>query len=212
MKPMTLITTIRKWLPITLTLLVVACGAITIDVDTEIKDETDITHDMKYVLSGPIVQLVFEEDEGLDEINDEINNEFVQENCTVTKDVDRFEITCLDVAHEDMGSEMSVEVQVTKKDLGNKWEYRATSTNVFFDADDELLEDEPLEEDIDIDQILRARQYWTLTMPGEIVETNADSTNEDGSVEFVGKFGDERETFTAVSHKDKGFSLLGLCN
>ena len=209
---MNLITNIRKWLPITLMLLVVACGAITIDVDTEIKDETDITHDMKYVLSGPIVQLVFEEDEGLDEINDEINNEFVQENCTVTKDVDRFEITCLDVAHEDMGSEMSVEVQVTKKDLGNKWEYRATSTNVFFDADDELLDDEPLEEDIDIDQILRARQYWTLTMPGEIVETNADSTNEDGSVEFVGKFGDERETFTAVSHKDKGFSLLGLCN
>lgn len=209
---MNLITNIRKWLPITLMLLVVACGAITIDVDTEIKDETDITHDMKYVLSGPIVQLVFEEDEGLDEINDEINNEFVQENCTVTKDVDRFEITCLDVAHEDMGSEMSVEVQVTKKDLGNKWEYRATSTNVFFDVDDELLDDEPLEEDIDIDQILRARQYWTLTMPGEIVETNADSTNEDGSVEFVGKFGDERETFTAVSHKDKGFSLLGLCN
>ncbi len=210
MKPMTLITNIRKWLPITLMLLVVACGAITIDVDTEVKDETDITHDMKYVLSGPIVQLVFEEDEGLDEINDEINNEFVQENCTITKDVDRFEITCLDVAHEDMGSEMSVEVEVTKKDLGNKWEYRATSTNVFFDADEELLEDEP--PDIDIDQILRARQYWTLTMPGEIVETNADSTNEDGSIEFVGKFGDERETFTAISHKDKGGSLFGLCN
>lgn len=48
-------------------------------------------------------------------------------------------------------------------------------------------------------------------MPGEIVETNANS-NEEGQVKFIGKIGDEREQFVAVSHKEKPKGLLGFCN
>ena len=195
---MTLITTIRKWLPITLTLLAVACGSITFDVDTEVKDADAITHDIVLTAEGEIVQIMTE-GEGFGEFA-----ESFEENCTMDFDTDNLEIACLDVSHEEMkkaeGGDLW-EIEVTVRDLGDKLEYRATSPNVIYGSEEEFE-----------DNILKARHYWTLTMPGEIVETNADSTNEDGSVEFVGKIGDERETFTAISHKDKGFSLFGLCN
>ncbi len=206
--------TMHKLLPLLLTLLMVACGAITIQVDTNVKDENDITHEFSIILSGPIATMAMEEAEDTD--LESLQDEFFAKNCEqITDEVDgedRLEIICSNISHEVLLSEREsdddFDIQVTKTDLGDKWEYRATSTNIFYDADEEL-EDNPFAKTADA--IIKARYYWTLTMPGEIVETNADS-NEEGQVKFIGKIGDDREQFVAVSYKEKPKGLFGICN
>ncbi len=42
-------------------LLVLACGAITIRIDTEVRDETEIKHNIEMEASGPVAMLVAEE-------------------------------------------------------------------------------------------------------------------------------------------------------
>ena len=144
---------VHKIIPLILTLLVVACGAITIEIDTKVKDENDITHDISLVMSGPIATMVLEE---ADDTAIDMESEFFVQNCEQTIDEvdgeDRIEFTCSGIPHQilsvqDVGSaeqdgDDGLDIQVTKIDLGDKWEYRATSTNIFYDADGEL-EDNP---------------------------------------------------------------------
>ena len=206
-----------RLLPLILILLVTACGAITIEVDTLVKDENDITHDISLVMSGPIATMALEEVD--DTTIDPLENEFFAENCEQIIDEvdgeDRIKFICSDITHQDLLSaeqddDDGLDIQITKTDLGDKWEYRATSKNIFHDVDDEL-EDNPFAEGMSVDAIIKTRYYWTLTLPGEIVETNANSS-EEGQVKFIGKIGDEREEFVAVSHKEKPKGLFGICN
>ena len=206
-----------RLLPLILILLVTACGAITIEIDTLVKDENDISHDFRIVMSGPIATMAIEEAD--DAVFNPSEDEFFAENCEQIIDEvdgeDRIEFTCSNISHEkllysEQGDDNSFDIQITKKDLGDKWEYRATSTNIFYDADEEL-EDNPFAQGMSVDAIIKARYYWNLTMPGEIVETNANS-NEESEAKFIGKIGDEREQFVAVSHKEKPKGLFGFCN
>ena len=198
-----------KYIHLGLILLLVACGSITIDVTTDVVDDDDITHTFSIVMSGEIVNLVGQGDENLEELD----NEFFQENCDILREVERFEISCLNISQEKLaslegGNDGSLGIEVTKTDLGDAWEYRATMENIFYDVEDDM-EDSPV--DIDMDMILKARHHWTVTMPGEVVEANSDS-NVEGVVKFTGKPGDGREIFTVVSRKEKPTGLFGSCN
>ena len=79
-------------------------------------------------------------------IIDPSEDEFFTENCEQTVDEvdgeDRIEFTCSKISHEkllssEQGDDNGFIIQIIKKDLGDKWEYRATSTNIFYDADEE---------------------------------------------------------------------------
>jgi len=208
---------IRGLAPLMLLLLVIACGTITIDIETVVRDEDDITHDISMEISGPIATAMLE---GVDEgtINP-LEDEFFDDNCEVVTDEvdeeDRIEVSCIGISHEELASSAEEgegpEIQITKSDLGDKWEYRATAVNILYDVEDEEWADTPLPSGVVIDQILKARYYWTVSMPGEVVETNADSTD-NGQIEFVGKLGDKRENFVVVSHEEKPRGLFGDCN
>ena len=208
---------IRGLVPLMLLLLVIACGTITIDIETVVRDEDDITHDISMEVSGPIATAM---QEGTDEetINP-LEDEFFDDNCDVVIDEvdgeDRIEVSCTGISHEELSASAEEgegpDIQVTREDLGDKWEYRATAVNILYDVEDEEWADTPLPSGLVIDQVLKARYYWTVTMPGEIVETNADSTD-NGQAKFTGKIGDKRETFVAVSHKEKPKGLFGDCS
>ena len=187
-----------KYVHLGLVLLLIACGSITVDVATDVVDDDNITHTFSIVMSGEVANLAGQRDEKLEELD----NEFFQENCDVLREVERFEISCRNISHEKLaaeGDDDSFGIQVTKTDLGDAWEYRATMENIFYGVEDEM-EDSPV--NMDFDMILRARHHWTVTMPGEVTETNSDS-NVEGVVKFTGKPGDSRETFTVVSREEK---------
>ena len=207
----------RKSIPLILTLFVLACGAITIDIDTVVRDGDDITHDISMEISGPIANMMLE---GTDEATiNPLEDEFFANSCEVVTDEvdgeDRIEVSCTGIPHGELASSPQdgggPDIQIAKTDLGDRWEYRATAVNILFDVEDEEWADTPLPSGLVIDQILKARYYWTLTMPGEVVETNADSTD-NGQIKFTGKIGDKRETFVAVSHMEKPRGLFGNCN
>lgn len=187
-------------------LLVLACGAMTIRIDTEVADETEIKHEIQVEASGQIALMVAEEfdQEEIDEIDGDCNVDIDEAN-------EEFSLTCNNLSQEGL-LEGQVEgeafdLRVTKTDMGDYWEYRATMPNTFFDAEEEL-EDNPLFSGDDLDAIIRLRFHWTIQMPGEVVESNAD-TYEKETASFTAKLGDERETFVVVSQQDKGG---GSCN
>ena len=124
---------------------------------------------------------------------------------------EEFSLSCDNLTQEDL-SEGQLEGEgfdfsVTKTDMGDQWEYRATMPNIFFDSESEL-EDNPLFSGDDLYAIIKLRFHWTAEMPGEVIESNAD-TYEKGTASFTAKLGDERETFVVVSQQDKGG---GGCN
>ena len=186
-------------------LMVLACGTITIRIDTEVRDETEIKHNFEMEASGPIALLVAEEwdPNEFDDFGGHCNAHIDEAN-------EKVSVSCRDISQEDLsGSEIGDEgllVEVTKDDLGDKWKYRATMPNSF-SATKEELEDNPFAEGMSTDAIIKFRLHWTVEIPGEIVESNA-NTYEEGAASFTAKLDDERETFVVVSQQDKG----GSCN
>lgn len=209
----------RKFTPLMLTLLLIACGALTVEVHTEVMDERHITHDVRMVVSGSIVAEALGQDTAAGAAG------LIDKTCThIANQIDgedRVEISCMGLSHGDLSAEQKSSfgnIRVTKTDLGDKWEYRATADNILSTFDKDEIERTPAAEGRTIDEIITARYYWTLTMPGEIVQTNtrpgdgneeADQTN---TVKFVGRIGDDRDTFMAVSHQNKPSSTFGACN
>ena len=90
-----------RLLPLILILLVTACGAITIEIDTLVKDENDITHNFSLMMLGPIATMAIEE---ADDTAIDLEDDFFTENCDQTIDEvdgeDRIEFTCSNVSHE----------------------------------------------------------------------------------------------------------------
>ena len=186
-------------------LLVLACGAMTIRIDTEISDETEIKHKIDMDASGQIaVALAGEFDV---DVLDEIDGD-----CSVDIDESKqeFSLECTDLSQAGLRAgeveDTGFNIDVTKVDLGDQWEYRATMVNPFHDADQEL-EDNPLFSGDDLDAILRLRFHWMVEMPGDVVESNGEEY-EGNTATFSAKLGDEREIFTVVSQQNKG----GGCN
>ena len=186
-------------------LLVLACGAMTIRIDTDVTDETEVKHEIQIEASGQIA-LTIAEDFNQEELDESDGN------CTVEEDQTQqeFYLECSDLSQAGLQAgevdDTGFDIQVTKTDLGDQWEYRATMVNTFFDANEEL-EDNPLFSGDDLDAIIRLRFHWTVEMPGKVVESNAQQF-ENGTATFVAKLGDEREVFVVVSQQDKG----GSCN
>ena len=193
-----------KFIPLVVILLIMACGAITIEIDTAVANEADITHDIRMEASGQIAAMLAEEPIGDD----------LPESCTYVASLEKFEMKCSGLSHSELtenelGDE-GLSLEVSKTDMGDYWEYRATMANLFFDSEQELA-DNPLAEGMNLDAILTIRFNWTVTVPGEIVDTNADTTGK-GVATFNSKLGDEREEFVVVSREDKSTGLFGGCN
>ena len=202
-----------KSLSLAMIFLIMACGAITVELDTEVTDETEITHDFSMQASGQIAALLagdFDEDD-------------LPESCTSVFDQEMFEVNCTGLSQSDLAENKlavgddGLAVEVTKEDLGDHWEYRVTAMNLFFDAEDELG-DSSLTEGMDldaigmnIDTILKARFRWTVEVPGEILETNADTT-EGRVTSFNADLSDTREEFLVVSRQEKSTGLFGSCS
>ena len=186
-------------------LLVLACGTITIRIDTEVQDETEIKHNFEMEASGPIAMLAAEEwdPNEFDDFDGHCNTDIDEAN-------EKISVSCKYISQEDLSvAEIGDEgllVEVIKGDLGDKWEYRATMPNSF-SATKEELEDNPFAEGMTMDAIIKFRLHWTVEMPGEIVESNA-NTYKEGTASFTAKLDDERENFVVVSQQDKG----GSCN
>ena len=75
-------------------------------------------------------------------------------------------------------------------------------------------EGNPLAEGLDADAILKFRFYWNVSMRGDVVEgeSNMNSLDENGMAVFVGKPGDERDSFVVVSRQKKPTGLFGSCS
>ncbi len=185
--------------------LVLACGAVTIRIDTEVMDEADIKHDIQMDASGQIAIAVAEElnPDELDELDGDCSVDIDEAN-------EAFSLSCKNLSQESLSEgEIGGEgllVEVTKTDIGDKWEYRATMRNSFSVTEEEL-EDNPFAEGMATDAIIKFRLHWTVEMPGEIVESNA-NTYDKGTASFTAKLDDDRDTFVVVSRQDKG----GSCN
>ena len=197
----------RRMKPLALLVMVfaLACGSMTIRIDTEVRDEDDITHDLQYELSGQIAELA-QEDWDPEEVPDE---------CDVSTDSETLAITCKGISGTNVNldtldeSEDSLSFEVEKTDMDGYWEYRISTPNTAYGSDEDI-EDNPFAEGLDLDAILKFRFYWTVKVPGEIVETNAD-TFEGGEASFTVKLDDDRETLFVVSRQDKSSGFLGGC-
>ena len=196
---------LRLMLPLMM-VIALACGSLTIRLDTEVLDEDDITHDLQVEAAGQIAPLLFAEWEP----------DALSEECDSLFDSNTFEITCKEISQADLGLGESLEsngdlhVDVTKTDMENYWEYRISMTNPYFGTEEEI-KDDPLAEGLEMDAILLFRFYWSVRVPGEITESNA-NTSEGGEASFVVKLDDERETLFVVTRQDKPSGFLGMCN
>ena len=199
---------VRKLRPLVLLVMVfvLACGSVTIRIDTEVADEDEVTHDLQFEASGQIAALITEE----------WDPDQLPEECESSVDGEVFEITCMGLSEADVGldaldeSDDSISVEVTKTETDSYWEYRVSMPNTFYGATEEI-EDNPFAEGLDLDAILKLRLHWSVKVPGEIVETNAD-TFEGRDASFTVKLDDDRETLLVVSRRDKSSGFLGACN
>ena len=119
-------------------------------VNTEVADETKITHEIQMEASGQIAIVVAEEfdldvggdcDVDINEANEEVS------------------LSCKNLSQEGLSDGeiggAGLLVEVIKTDIGDKWEYRATMVNSFFDIEEEL-EDNPFAEGMTTDLIIKS--------------------------------------------------------
>ena len=163
-------------------LLATACS-VSLDMTTTVTDLDNITHDLEY--SYPDLSSSAEEDD---------LGAFDSRYCTKAEEDDNIVVTCSGIPHSLLvqaiaaGEESSIQINVTRKGLGEQWEYRAAMGNPFTGRDD--LDEGDL--------------TWVVNLPGRIVDSNADSVSEnDGRAEFTADLEDSRVMFYAVSVKDK---------
>ena len=199
---------VRKLRPLVLLVMVffLACGSMTISIDTEVVDEDEVTHDLQFQTSGQIAALITEQwdlNALPEECDSSVDGEVLGFTCTGLSELD-FDLDTLDE------SDNSFSVEVTETETDSYWEYRVSMPNTFYDATEEI-ESNPFAEGLDLDAILKLRFHWSVKMPGEIVETNA-GTFEGSEASFTVKLDDDRETLFVVSRRDKSSGFLGACN
>ena len=106
---------IGKFIPLAIIFLGIACGAVTLELDTKVADETDIRHDMRFAASGQIASLVAED----------FDEDDLPENCTGEVGLESIDVNCTNLSQSELaGNELAVgdegvEVYVTKTDSGD---------------------------------------------------------------------------------------------
>ena len=193
---------LRGLISVLLVLGAIACGSITLSIDTEVKSEDDIVHTIGIEAEGAIADMMTESGE-LD-LND------IPASCEVATGDQRLSIKCNDLPHTELFIGDGQDISISASENDEYVEYTARMLNTFVDPDQEAeLQDNPFGS---IDDIIKFRVYWTVTMPGEFVESasNADSY-EDGTASFIITLEDDREALTVVSRKKKGGGLFS-CN
>ncbi|MXY20403.1 MAG: hypothetical protein F4Y49_03605 [Dehalococcoidia bacterium] len=183
----------------------IACGSITMSIDTEVKSAEDIVHTIGIEAEGPIAEMMTGSG-GLD-VDD------IPASCEVNTSYEKLSIKCNDLPHTELGfigegQGQAISISVSEND--EYVEYTARMLNTFVDPDQEAeLQNNPFGS---VDDIIKFRVYWNVAMPGEFVESasNADSY-EDGIASFTITLEDDRDVFTVVSRKKKGGGLFS-CN
>ncbi len=163
-------------------LLATACS-VSLNMTTKVTDLENISHDLEY--SYPTLSSGAQEDD---------LEAFDSRYCTKSEEDGNIVVTCTGIPHSlllqahAVGEESSLQIKVTRKDLGGQWEYRASMANPFMARDD----------------LGEGDLTWVVNLPGRIVDSNADSVSEDeGRAEFSADLEDPRGTFFAVSVQDK---------
>ncbi len=173
------------WTVAAVAVLLGAACSVSLDMTTTVTDLDNITHDLEY--SYPDLSSSAHEDDF---------GAFDSRYCTKAEDEEdgNIVVTCSGIPHSLLvqaqvaGEESSIQISATRKDSGEQWEYRVAMANPYTGRDD--LEEGDL--------------TWEVNLPGRIVDSNADSVSEDGGrAEFSADLEDSRETFFAVSVKDK---------
>ena len=164
-------------------LLLAAACSVSLDMTTRVTDLDNITHDLEY--SYPDLSSPAQEDD---------LGAFDSRYCTKAEEDGNIVVTCSGIPHsllvqaEVAGEESSIQINATRKDLGEQWEYRIVMANPF----------------TDLGGFDEGDLSWEVNLPGKIVDSNADSVSEnDGMAEFSADLEDSRSTFFAVSVKDK---------
>ncbi len=193
----------RGIITLTLVLFVIACGSVTINLDTEIGEETEATHAMGVEATGQVAELM----------SSEIDPNEMTDGCTTSYEQGTFNLSCSRMTEEEMRSQdigdTSFNLEVTKSENPSYIEYRASMPNPFLEGQEEL-QDNPMVDSMDA--IIKLRFYWTVSMPGEIVEaeSNADTFNDD-TASFNVSLEDTRDAFVVISRQPKSGGLFS-CN
>ena len=166
-----------------LAVLVATACSVSLDMTTRVTDLDNISHDLEYSYPEPSSSAQ-EDDLGA----------FDSRYCAKAEEDGNIVVTCSDIPHSLLvqaqvaGEESRIQINATRRDLGGQWEYRVVMANPFLDRDD----------------LGEGDLTWEVSLPGRIVDSNADSVSEDGgSAEFRADLEDLRGTFFAVSLKDK---------
>ena len=173
-----------------LVLVATACS-VSLDVATTFNDLDDITYDLEYSWTNvTITSDSAERDEG------DVGSLGMFDSAYCTKEEGgEIEVTCSGLPHSLVlqsnaaGEASNIDVEASRKDLDEQWEFRVVMVNPFTGQQDDLSDGE---------------LTWVVNMPGVITDSNADSVSEsDGRAEFEAELADSRETFFAVSVQDK---------
>lgn len=185
-----------------LALAAVACGTISVELDSRVSQAGDIAHDMDVTIEGPIVALAAmgAAMEGEDFTAEAIGLEELPEGCDADVSGDTIRLSCEDLAQEDLEDAadegFGLRLEETETDDGT--EYHISMPYVF-----EGLDPAADPEMIDFgDEVLEMTFSWDVTMPGEIIQdrSNADSYSK-STASFRSELGDgdTRETFEVTS-------------
>ena len=203
----------RKLAPGLLLLLAIACGAITIDLDTEVSETGDMTHGIALVIEGPLVALMAEEiPEG------EPLFEGMPANCDASTGEESISLNCEDIPHSEFiaDEELGFDVQVIQTETEDGTEYRVSMPYIFEDAESSGSEDDSSLEGLGFDPnlILELSFSWDVTVPGDIVQSKSNADSYDGSTaRFETTLGDDdRKVFEVVSLVEKSSGSSGGCN
>lgn len=193
----------RSIITVSLVLIAIACGSITINLDTEVRDETQIFHAVGMQATGQVAELM----------SGELDPNEMSEGCTASYEQGTFDLSCPRITDEEMRSQdvgdTSFDIEVTKSDHASFTEYRVSMPNPFLESRAEL-QGNPMADNLDA--IIKLRFYWTVSMPGDIVETESNADTFDGNkASFNVSLDDARDAFTVISRQSKSGGLFS-CN
>ena len=202
--------TLRKLTLGLMAILGIACGTITVDIDTDISEAGEMTHSFAIEMKGQMAGLIGAEI-GQD---DTVSNEELKPYCNVSTGADSFKFICEDVPHSalgERGEELGAfDITLSQQDTGDGTEYRVSMPNAFREDGSLSLGDTGM---VDPNLVLALSFTWDVTMPGEVGESQSNADSYDGSTaRFTASWDDGREAFEVVSHRKKSSGLFGSCN
>ena len=169
-----------------LMLAAIGCGSVTMSMTTEVRDDVEAVNSLSVSATGDIAKIF---DNSFKEIRGVWDDK-----CDPSYSGDQFEVSCSEFTTSELNSGAGLDLQVVKSELSSHTEYRASMTNPFWEAREDI-ESDSLAEGVDT-----LRFQWNVDMPGEIVESDTNADSIDGNVaEFDISLDDTRRILTVVS-------------